>query len=74
VVYDFHPLVFFYALGNLLLGLGLVLGGFVVVRRLMGYVLTAPTIVLVALMLISGLQLVLFAMWFDMDATRRDRR
>ena len=68
VVLDFHPLVFFYAFGSMLLLGGGVLGTFVVVRRIEGFEITAPTIVLVALMLISGLQLAMFAMWFDMEA------
>lgn len=73
VVQDFHPLVFFYAIGSVLLTVGAALGVFVAVRRLMGYDLTAATVVLVALMVLSGLQLVLFAMWFDMDAGSRRR-
>ena len=34
----------------------------------MGNTLPAATIVLVALLIISGLQLLLFAMWFDMES------
>ena len=73
VVQDFHPLVFFYAIGSLLLTVGTALGVFVVVRRLTGHDLTSATVVLIALLVLSGLQLVLFAMWFDMDAGSRRR-
>ncbi len=74
VIQDFHPLVFFYSFGALLLTLGTTLGLFVAARRLLGHEITAATIILVALMVLSGLQLVLFAMWFDMDAGSRNRR
>ena len=70
VVRDFHPLVFFYAMGTLITTIGLVLGVFTSVRRIEGHNLTAATIVLVALLIISGFQFLLFAMWFDMDYNR----
>jgi len=70
VIRDFHPLVFFYFLGFLMTTLGLVLGIVEVVLRLMGNAITTPTIVLVALLLISGSQFTLFAMWFDMESNK----
>jgi glycosyltransferase involved in cell wall biosynthesis len=70
VIRDFHPLVFFYALGFLMTTIGLVLGVVEVVLRLMGNEITTPTIVLVALLLISGSQFMLFAMWFDMESNK----
>jgi glycosyltransferase involved in cell wall biosynthesis len=70
VIRDFHPLVFFYFLGFLMTSLGLVLGIVEVVLRLMGNAITTPTIVLVALLLISGSQFMLFAMWFDMESNK----
>ena len=70
VIRDFHPLVFFYALGFLLTVAGLVLGVIETVLRLMGNELPVATIVLVALLLISGTQFTLFAMWFDMESNR----
>ena len=70
VIRDFHPLVFFYTLGILLTVTGLVLGAVETVLRLMGNELTTPTMILVALLLISGLQLALFAMWFDMESNK----
>ena len=54
VIRDFHPLVFFYFLGFLMTTLGLVLGIVEVVLRLCGNAITTATIVLVALLLISG--------------------
>jgi glycosyltransferase involved in cell wall biosynthesis len=70
VIRDFHPLVFFYALGIVLTVTGLVLGAVETVLRLMGNELTTPTVVLVALLLISGLQFLLFAMWFDLESNK----
>jgi glycosyltransferase involved in cell wall biosynthesis len=70
VIRDFHPLVFFYFLGFLMGGVGLVLGVVEAVLRFMGNEITTPTVVLVALLLISGSQFMLFAMWFDMESNR----
>jgi hypothetical protein len=70
VIRDFHPLVFFYGLGLLMTFAGLLLGAVEVVLRLMGNEITTPTIVLVALLLISGTQFTLFAMWFDMESNK----
>jgi glycosyltransferase involved in cell wall biosynthesis len=70
VIRDFHPLVFFYALGALMTLIGLVLGLVEVVLRFLGNEITTPTIVLVALLLISGTQFTLFAMWFDQESNK----
>jgi glycosyltransferase involved in cell wall biosynthesis len=70
VIRDFHPLVFFYAFGVLMTLVGFVLGVIEVVLRILGNQIPAATIVLVALLLIAGLQLTLFAMWFDMEANK----
>src|ERR687898_794384 len=70
VIRDFHPLVFFYAFGILMTAVGLVLGVVEAILRLMGNEITTPTIVLVALLLISGSQFTLFAMWFDMESNK----
>jgi glycosyltransferase involved in cell wall biosynthesis len=71
VIRDFHPLVFFYALGIVLTVTGLVLGGWIALDRIFfGGDITAGTATLVALLLISGTQFALFAMWFDMDSNK----
>jgi len=70
VIRDFHPLVFFYSFGVLMTLVGLALGVLEVVLRVLGNEITTPTIVLVAVLLIAGLQLTLFAMWFDMEANK----
>jgi glycosyltransferase involved in cell wall biosynthesis len=70
VIRDFHPLVLFYSLGLLLLTAGFVLGVVEVALRIAGNAIPFATIVLVALLVISGLQLLLFAMWFDMESNK----
>jgi hypothetical protein len=70
VIRDFHPLVFFYALGTLMTTLGVALGIAVSIRRFIGFEITTPTIVLIALLLISGTQFSLFGMWFDQEANK----
>jgi glycosyltransferase involved in cell wall biosynthesis len=70
VIRDFHPLVLFYTLGFLLFGAGVVLGVVETVLRFAGNPIPVATIVLVALFTISGLQLLLFAMWFDMESNK----
>jgi glycosyltransferase involved in cell wall biosynthesis len=70
VIRDFHPLVFFYLLGILMTAVGLVLGITETVLRILGNAIPAATIVLVALLLVSGSQFTLFAMWFDMESNK----
>jgi glycosyltransferase involved in cell wall biosynthesis len=74
VIRDFHPLVFFYALGGLMTLVGLVLGLIVACSRIFwGNEITTATVVLVALLLVSGTQFTLFAMWFDQEANKELR-
>jgi hypothetical protein len=70
VIRDFHPLVFFYFLGFVMTTIGLVLGIVETILRIAGNHITPATIVLVALLLISGSQFTLFAMWFDMESNK----
>ena len=70
VIRDFHPLVFFYVFGVLMTLAGFLLGVVELVLRIAGNEITTPTSVLVAVLLIAGLQLTLFAMWFDQEANK----
>jgi hypothetical protein len=70
VIRDFHPLVFFYMFGFLMTLCGLGLGIAETVLRLMGNAVSVGTVVLVALLLVSGSQFTLFAMWFDMESNK----
>jgi glycosyltransferase involved in cell wall biosynthesis len=74
VIRDFHPLVFFYVLGILMSAVGFLLGLVVAASRIFGgNEITTATIVLVALLLVSGTQFTLFAMWFDQEANKELR-
>ncbi len=70
---DFHPLAFFYYLALLLLPAGLLDGAYLVYDKLFrgGYAVTASRSILVALMIISGTQFLLFAMLFDMEQSQK---
>ena len=70
VIRDFHPLVFFYALGILMVLVGIGLGIAETVLRILGNDVSVGTVVLIALLLIAGSQLTLFAMWFDMESNK----
>ncbi len=73
VIRDFHPLVFFYVFGLLMTTVGILLGTIEVILRIAGNQIPAATIVLVAVLVIAGIQLTLFAMWFDMEANKELR-
>jgi len=86
VVRDFHPLVFFYLLGLLFTSVGsfwwlVILAARLYLRKafagglmpLFNAFSTPYAAIMATLLFISGLQLVLFAMWMDMD-TNRDLR
>lgn len=73
VIRDFHPLVFFYFIGAVLLVFGFALGVVEIVLRVTSDQVSAASVVLVALLMISGLQLLLFGMWFDMEYNRTTR-
>jgi glycosyltransferase involved in cell wall biosynthesis len=70
VIRDFHPLVFFYALGIVMTLAGLALGIVETVLRIAGNQVSVGTVVLVALLLTSGSQFTLFAMWFDLESNK----
>ncbi|HEY2541786.1 MAG TPA: glycosyltransferase family 2 protein [Gaiellaceae bacterium] len=70
IIRDFHPLVFFYAFGFLSTLVGLVLGLVELGFRIAGNQVSVGTVVLIALLLISGSQFTLFAMWFDMESNK----
>ena len=70
LIRDFHPLVLFYALGFIALAIGVGLGIAVTILRILGNAVPAGTVVLIALLVIAGLQFSLFAMWFDMETNK----
>ena len=70
---DFHPLVFFYAAGILLVPLGFLAGLSLTVNKFFfdGAWITPSRSILVSLIFLSGLQFLLFAMLFDMEEGKR---
>ena len=67
---DFHPLVFFFFCGIILFPFGLVLGFEQIYRELFGGGATGPKAILCAMSIITGLQFLLFGMWFDMEMSK----
>lgn len=71
IIRDFHPLVFFYLLGFFLLGPGTVFGVYLLVHRIVTGPVAATSALFAVFLVVTGLQSILFAMWFDMDSVRR---
>ena len=67
VVKDFHPLFFFYFFGLAFLIVGVLFGLLQIVLRIVTGGVAITSIVLIAMLIIAGLQFLLFAMWFDME-------
>jgi glycosyltransferase involved in cell wall biosynthesis len=68
---DFHPLVFFFFAGMFLFPFGLYLGLDMIYKETFGVGdATGPTAILCALSIITGLQFLLFGMWFDMEMSK----
>ncbi|MFH1540804.1 MAG: glycosyltransferase family 2 protein [Elusimicrobiota bacterium] len=63
---DFHPLIFMYITGLLLLILGFFVGLYIIITKLGGTFPSGATAILSALLIIFGGQLFLFGMLFDM--------
>ncbi|MFQ5849159.1 MAG: glycosyltransferase family 2 protein [Candidatus Binatia bacterium] len=70
VILDFHPLIFFYLLGLLTFPLGLLFGFYLFFYRLFIGPVAATSALFAVFLLISGLQSLFFAMWFDMEYNR----
>ncbi|HPD13571.1 MAG TPA: glycosyltransferase family 2 protein [Planctomycetota bacterium] len=67
IIRDFHPLIFFYAVGALLLAACLALGARLLVHWSTYGVIPKTNALAAMTLFISGIQFLLFAMWFDMD-------
>ena len=70
VIRDFHPLVFFYAFGFLRRWPASSSASSSSATGIAGNEVSVGTVVLIALLLISGSQFTLFAMWFDMESNK----
>ena len=67
LVRDFHPLFFFYMFGLIFLPLGVVFGCYLVYSQWTGIGVTGPRAVVCSLLIMMGLQFLLFAMLYDME-------
>lgn len=67
VIRDFHPLLFFYFSSFALLPTGLLLGGYLTLVRIFSGPVATTSALFAALLTITGLQFLLFAMWMDME-------
>jgi glycosyltransferase involved in cell wall biosynthesis len=70
IIRDFHPLIFFLALGLVLTGIGLGLGAWMLYHRATTGPLAATTVIFDAFCLIMGFQMLFFAMWMDMERNK----
>ncbi|MEW6752657.1 MAG: glycosyltransferase family 2 protein [Candidatus Latescibacterota bacterium] len=67
LVRDFHPLFFFFLFAMVFLPLGVLYGIFLVYQQWAGIGVSGPRSVVCALMIIMGIQFLLFAMLYDMQ-------
>lgn len=67
VIRDFHPLVFFYLLGIPCTIGGTLFGFYMFFYRIFVGRVAATSALFATLLIIAGLQFLLFAMWFDME-------
>lgn len=67
---DFHPLVLFYLGGLILLPAGVLFGLYLIYLQIAGIGVSGPKAIFCTLSIISGLQLLFFAMLFDMEQSK----
>lgn len=71
IIRDFHPLVFFYFFGGMLFFPGVIMGLWLLYHRIFTGRVEATSALFAVFMVVTGLQFLLFAMWFDMDHNKR---
>jgi glycosyltransferase involved in cell wall biosynthesis len=67
VIRDFHPLVFFYTLGLTAFPVGALSGFYLFLYRIFTGPVSTTSALFSVFLVMSGLQFLLFAMWFDME-------
>lgn len=73
VIRDFHPLIFFYFSGISFSFIGWLFGLFLLIFRLTTGPVAATSTIAAIFLIITGMQSLLFAMWFDMDSNKNLR-
>ena len=67
IIRDFHPLVFFLAMGLFLTFCGVLLGAALIYLRVVHGALSPNGAIFDLLLIISGMQMLFFSMWMDME-------
>ncbi|PIQ97130.1 MAG: ribonuclease BN [Nitrospinae bacterium CG11_big_fil_rev_8_21_14_0_20_56_8] len=67
VIRDFHPLIFFYTLGLIAFPAGFITGLYLFFFRIVQGPVSTTSALFATFLIITGLQFLLFAMWFDME-------
>lgn len=70
VILDFHPLIFFYLLGLLTFPTGFLFGLYLFFYRIILGPVAETSALFAVFLVVSGLQSLFFAMWFDMEYNR----
>lgn len=73
MILDFHPLVFFYFAGMILSPAGILFGVWILYQKIYHNPVSPNFPLLAAFITLTGLQLLLFAMFFDMQANKSRR-
>ena len=75
IVLDFHPLVLFYIISMMLIPIGFLFGLWIVVQKMIFYMSVSENYPLLDVFIsLIGIQLLLFAMFFDMQANKMTER
>ena len=67
VIRDFHPLLFFYVIGLLLLPIGVIFGTSLVIMRFFSQEIATTSALFSVFLTTMGFQFIFFAMWMDME-------
>lgn len=70
IIRDFHPLIFFYFSGFLFSFIGWILGFYLFILRITSGPIAATSTIVAIFLIITGMQSLFFAMWFDMDSNK----
>lgn len=74
-ILNFHPLVLFYALGLIMVPIGMLFTFYLLISKLLlGWIISPSYLVLDVFLLMTGIQFILFAMLFDMQESDKYMR
>ena len=73
IIRDFHPLIFFFSFGLLLMTSGIALGLYCSYLRFTVGSIAAPAVVFSGFLIVTAMQALLFAMWMDMEYNKNLR-